>query len=240
MRRTLTCVITAASLGIVAIDMAVAADMPYRPQYQEPLISEPAPVYNWTGVYAGGNLGGAWGSLNVNDVATGATVSPNTSGFAGGAQIGFDYQFGPWVAGIRNVIDGTNLDGNLSYTGPTFAGTINSKVNWFDALTVRGGYLFQPNLLIYGQAGAAWTQWDIKFNSNTAGGGEISGSKTGWTVGAGLEWMFVPHWSTFVEYNFNGFGTFSNAVTTCNGATCGTFSGRANLQNVLVGVNYRF
>jgi opacity protein-like surface antigen len=37
-----------------------------------------------------------------------------------------------------------------------------------------------------------------------------------------------------------GFGTYSNAVTTCIGTTCGTFSGKADIQDVLVGVNYRF
>ena len=52
--------------------------------------------------------------------------------------------------------------------------------------------------------------------------------------------MFLPHWSAFLEYNYMGFGTFSNAVNTCLGATCGTFSGKADIQDVLIGVNYKF
>lgn len=227
--------------GLAAISQTVfAADLP-QAAYQPPPILSPTPVYNWTGFYVGGNFGGAWGNVDVTDVTTGATVSPNSSGFAGGGQFGFDYQMGPWVIGIRNLIDGTDLSKSATYSGPSFSGTVNGHTNWFDTLTGRVGYLVQPNLLLYGQGGAAWAQWDVTFN-NTLGTqvGEISGSKTGWTAGAGIEWMFVPHWSAFLEYNYMGFGTFSNAVTTCVAATCGTFSGNANLQNVLVGVNYKF
>jgi opacity protein-like surface antigen len=52
--------------------------------------------------------------------------------------------------------------------------------------------------------------------------------------------MFVPHWSVFLEYNFMGFGTRSAATTACVGATCANISAKADLQNVLVGVNYKF
>ena len=242
MRRKASMFIIAAGFGLAFSQMAFAADLS-RPAYQPPPppILAPTPVYNWTGFYVGGNLGGAWGNVEVTDVTKGATISPDSSGFAGGGQVGFDYQMGSWVVGIRNVIDGTNLSKSVTYAGPTFAGTINGNTNWFDALTGRVGYLVQPNLLVYAQGGAAWAQWNVTFN-NGAGVqvGELSGSKTGWTAGAGVEWMFVPHWSAFLEYNYMGFGTFSSAVATCIGATCGTFSGKADLQNVLVGVNYKF
>jgi hypothetical protein len=45
--------------------------------------------------------------------------------------------------------------------------------------------------------------------------GELTNDRTGWTVGGGAEWMFAPHWSVFAEYNFMGFGTRSEAFTTC-------------------------
>jgi outer membrane immunogenic protein len=37
--------------------------------------------------------------------------------------------------------------------------------------------------------------------------GQVSRNKTGWTAGGGAEWMFLPQWSGFAEYNFLGFGT---------------------------------
>jgi outer membrane immunogenic protein len=240
MYRITSALLAAMGLTIALSQMASAADLPMKPAYKAPPMLAPTPVYNWTGFYVGGNLGRAWGNLEVSDVTNGGTISPDASGFTGGGQFGYDYQMGPWVIGIRNLINGTNISKNLTYTSPNFSGTINSHVNWFDTLTARGGYLVQPNLLLYVQGGAAWTKWDVTFNNNGSQVGGISGSKTGWTAGGGVEWMFVPHWSAFLEYNYMGFGTYSNAVNTCIGATCGTFSGKADIQDVLVGVNYKF
>jgi outer membrane immunogenic protein len=238
LRKTSTFIIVL-GLSFALGQIASAADLPKR-EYKAPPMLAPTLVYNWTGFYVGGNVGGAWGNIEVTDVSTGGTVSPDGSGFTGGGQIGYDYQMGPWVIGIRNLIDGTSITKNLAYAGPTFAGTINSKAQWYDTLTGRVGYLVQPNLLFYVQGGGAWTHWDVTLNTGGAQVGQLSGTKTGWTAGGGVEWMFVPHWSTFLEYNYMGFGTFSNAVATCIGATCGTFSGKADIQNVLVGLNYKF
>jgi outer membrane immunogenic protein len=235
-------------LGTIALislaGTAVAADLPQRPAYMAPIMS-PVPVYNWTGFYVGGNIGGAWGTLDVTDVNTGATVSPNNSGFAGGGQIGYDYQIGPWVIGIRNLFDGTGISNGATISDGVFSGTVNSHLRWFDALTARGGYLVQPNLLLYAQGGAAWTSWTVDAITGAgASVGTISGgNRTGWTVGGGAEWMFMPHWSVFAEYNYMGFGTRSAASTVCVagvGCTTDTFSAKADLQNALIGVNYKF
>jgi outer membrane immunogenic protein len=106
---------------------------------------------------------------------------------------------GTWVVGIRNMFDRTSVSGSRSFFDPTLfsgAGTVDTKVRWFDALTARGGYLVQPDLLFYVQGGAAWTQAEATaFNSVGAQIGSVSGnSRTGWTAGGGVEWMFVPHW----------------------------------------------
>jgi len=236
--------IAAAGLSLVLGQMALAADLPQRPTYKAPPIMSPVPVYNWTGFYVGGNIGGAWGTLDVTDVNTGASASPNNGGFAGGGQIGFDYQMGQWLIGIRNIFDGTSISDGATLSGPLFSGTVNSKLRWFDALTGRVGYLVQPNLLLYGQGGAAWTSWNITANVNGVQVAEISGgNRTGWTVGGGVEWMFMPQWSAFLEYNYMGFGSRSAAGQIClAGVACttDTFSGKADLQTVLVGVNYKF
>ena len=152
----------AAAIGLAA-SQASAADLPRKaPAYSPP----PPPVASWTGCYIGGNVGGAWGNVDATDVNTGVSVSPNNSGFAGGGQIGCDYQMGPWVIGIRNMFDGTSLNKSTALSDPIvgFTGTIDSHVNWFDTLTGRGGYLVQPNLLLYAQGGAAWTQWKLNLS----------------------------------------------------------------------------
>jgi outer membrane immunogenic protein len=108
-------------------------------------------------------------------------------------------------------------------------------------LTARGGYLVAPNVLLYVQGGAAWTNTKVTFFDVNGGQvGELTNDRTGWTVGAGAEWMFAPHWSVFAEYNFMGFGTRSDAFTTCGVVNCAVLSARANMQDVLVGLNYKF
>ena len=244
MHRKSSAFILAAGLSLALGQMAFAADLPERPVYKAAPIMSPVPVYNWTGFYVGGNIGGAWGQVNATDVTTNASVSPNNTGFAGGFQVGYDWQAGPWVFGIRNLFDGTSINNGATISDPAvgFNGTVNSTLRWFDTLTARAGYLMQPNVLLYAQGGAAWTSWDINaINGNGTTVGTISGgNRTGWTVGGGAEWMFLPHWSTFLEYNYMGFGTRSETTTACVGGSCALISAKSDLQNVLVGVNYKF
>ena len=103
MRRTLLATLAIMMAGSVG---AIAADLPQRPSYKAaPVMVVPPPT--WTGCYIGGNLGGAFGSGNAS--TAGAEVSGNGSGFAGGGQVGCDYQFsGGFVVGIRELLDYTS------------------------------------------------------------------------------------------------------------------------------------
>src|SRR6202048_1599165 len=64
---------------------AVAADMPARTYTKAPVYTAPEAVYNWTGFYIGGHLGGAFAGSNSLEGSGGR--------FMGGVQGGFDYQF---------------------------------------------------------------------------------------------------------------------------------------------------
>jgi outer membrane immunogenic protein len=238
MRKCTLTLLAAAAVGLSASQVASAADLARKappPAYVPPA---PAP-YLWTGCYVGGNIGGAWANVDVSNVATGGSVSENNSGVAGGGQIGCDYQAGAWVFGFRDMFDATSLSKSTTFSTIPFTGTADSRTNWFDTLTVRGGYLVVPNVLLYAQGGAAWTNTHVTFfNGPGAQIGELSNDRTGWTVGAGAEWIFAPHWSVFAEYNFMGFGTRSAAFTACGGSC--VLSAKANIQDALVGVNYKF
>jgi len=233
MRRYSLAWLASGAVVLAASQLASAADLARRPPPAPAYVPPAPPAYLWTGCYVGGNIGGAWANFEVTNVATGGTVSTSNSGFAGGGQIGCDYQWNAWVFGFRNMLDGTSL----SSSGP-FADT---STHWFDTLTARGGYLITPNFLFYVQGGAAWTNTDVNFFDGAGVQvGSFSNNRTGWTVGTGAEWMFAPHWSVFAEYNFMGFGTRSEAFTACGAINCGVLSAKANLQDVLVGLNYKF
>jgi outer membrane immunogenic protein len=220
---------------------ASAADMRTR---AAPVVA-PAPVAynvsNWTGCYIGGNVGGAFGDASLNTI--GGEVSGNGSGFAGGGQVGCDYQFaGGWVIGFRNMFDWTSNDksGTIG-AGPLAGGVVNFNNRWFDTLTARIGYAVQPAWLLYFQGGAAWA--DTSTNITFAGVqiGQTSNTRTGWTIGGGVEWMFAPHWSAFLEGNYMDFGSNDGTAFTPVACKAGCpWSAKATEATVLVGVNYRF
>jgi len=71
-----------------------AADIPPRTYSKAPAYTAPQVVYNWTGFYIGGHLGGAFAGSD--------TLFGSDARFLGGVQGGFDYQFGTnWVIGAE-------------------------------------------------------------------------------------------------------------------------------------------
>jgi outer membrane immunogenic protein len=120
---------------------------------------------------------------------------------------------------------------------------VNFNNQWFDTLTGRLGYSWVPDWMIYFQGGAAWghTSTNVTLNSSQIGQG--SNTRTGWTIGGGVEWMFAPHWSAFLEGNYMDFGSPRAPQlllrTACAASGCG-FTAKATMSTVLVGVNYRF
>ena len=61
--------------------------------------------------------------------------------------------------------------------------------------------------------------------------------KDGWTVGAGLEYMFAQNWSAKAEYQYYDFDR-STFVAPVALAPFGSF--RNDVHTVKVGINYRF
>ena len=128
-------------------------------------------------------------------------------GVVGGAQVGYNYQFGQFVIGVETDFQGTSISGggnNASHsliTSPYDGGNdiwlpsaphgANTSLEWFGTVRGRVGYLFIPTLLIYGTGGFAYGQVDAFGFSNTA---------TGWTAGGGAEWLSAPNWSAKIEY----------------------------------------
>jgi outer membrane immunogenic protein len=238
MRRHSLILLAAATIGLAA-SQASAADLPRKaPAYVPP----PPPPVTWTGCYIGANIGGAFSHASLSGVA--GTVSSNGDGFAGGGQIGCDYQFtGGFVVGIRNMFDGTsNKRSGTIGVGPATGAVVNFNNQWFDTLTGRIGYSFQPAWLLYLQGGGAWAHTSTNVTFAGVQIGQTSRTGTGWTIGGGAEWMFAPHWSVFLEGNYMDFGSRSGTVvgtTFCVAPGCG-YSAKATETTVLVGVNYRF
>ena len=220
---------TAAIIAFAA--PALAADMPARTYTKAPVYTAPEAVYNWTGFYIGGNVGGAF--------ASGNSLEGNGGRFMGGVQGGADYQFATnWVIGVEAQYDWMTNNSNGGTVFP--AGTlVTANTNQLGSVTGRFGYTWGPTLL-YAKGGYAWRD-NNNIGVSFAGVPEAfttdGGHRDGYTVGAGLEYMFAPNWSAKLEYQYYNFGT--TTFTSGPAPIVGTHF-RDDEHTVKVGVNYRF
>jgi outer membrane immunogenic protein len=215
-------------LGLLLASIAGAAYAADLPAPGAPYTKAPAvvsPAINWSGFYIGAM--GGYASETGSD-------SLGIKGGFGGGTVGYNWQFGMLVAGIE--ADGAfgsvraSVTQNVTVAGVTASVTGTDKV---DALaTVRGrvGVAFEQ-VLLYGTGGFALV--DNKVSATTLGV-TISDSKTqtGWTAGAGVEWMFMPRWSLKAEYLYRRFDNLTIFGLQTNG-TLAVNSGQ-------VGVNFHF
>ena len=87
----------------------------------------PASVFSWTGFYVGLNAGGGWGKSDVTYVPPGLPFTavvpaysaigsgpPDSDGFTGGAQAGYDWQAGSAVFGIEGDYNAFDLRGSFT------------------------------------------------------------------------------------------------------------------------------
>jgi outer membrane immunogenic protein len=312
---------SAAALALTA-GAALAADLPSRkaePFLPPP--PPPPPLWTgfYAGLNAGYNWGTnqnanaaaltypnnytEWGPDYVNDgypivplqgvgLAQSGSIANTQSGFIGGGQIGYNYQYGSnIVLGVEADIQGTNtrgsgrtgganvIDSNNFYTYQdqvsSVGGTaLQAGVDWLGTVRGRVGYLFTPTLLTYVTGGFAYggayanvvqtgTAVGVQepygntygtFTQGYQGGGHANKVLTGYSVGGGLEWMFMPNWSLKAEAIYWNLG--NSSVTTASFAPAGYYYssdypmaasstiGRVNVNyqgvTARAGVNYHF
>ena len=220
-----------AAACIVFAAPAFAADLPARTYTKAPVYTAPEAVYNWTGFYIGGHIGGAFGGNN--------SLGGSNGQFLGGIQGGADYQFATnWVIGAEAQYSWLAGNGGTGTTFP-LGTTVTGNTNELGSVTGRLGYTWGPALL-YAKGGYAWR--DGVGVGASAGGVPVAFTtdgthRDGYTVGGGLEYMFAPNWSAKVEYQYYNFGS-PTFVTPVALAPFGNF--RDDEHTVKVGVNYRF
>lgn len=222
------------SVALVGFSMAsaFAADLPARTYTKAPAYAPPpAPIYNWTGFYLGAHVGGAFDGNSI--------FGNNDGRFLGGVQVGADYQFAPnWVVGIEGQYSWTDRS-SQSAAFSTGGFTISDRNSNLGSVTGRLGYTWGPALL-YAKGGVAFREGSNVSVIDTASGSplsySVSNDDVGYTVGAGLEYMFLPNWSAKVEYQYYNFG--KTDVTVPSAATVVSYD--HDIHTVKAGVNYRF
>jgi len=219
--------------------VASAADLPtpaYRPAYKAPIFS-PAPAYSWTGFYIGVHGGYGWSEFSGSDPT--GTGTGQAKGWLAGAQLGYNYQIGSFVigaAGEYSWADVKVVQDNPFGTG----GQASLKNDYFATLALRLGYAMD-RWLIYGKGGAAWTRdkWDVTDGIGGFANGNFN--RSGWLLGAGIEYGFWNNWSAKLEYNYLHFGSITEMLNTGGGlAVVGPATASLHTHLLKVGINYRF
>ena len=212
MRNSFLAFVTA---GVVSVGAASAADI--KPSYPVKAPAVAAPT--WAGFYVGPAFGWTFGSSEGD--YTGVVVPPappaamvfypfdlKPDGASLGGQLGYNLQYGGWVFGIEGDLNWI-VKAEERHWDPAGTGRYDEiELLWTAHGRGRFGYLFNQYLLYfaggvafagtrnghYGPIGAVGTLWSD------------SRTRTGYSLGGGIEAHLNAQWLVRAEYLHDHFG----------------------------------
>jgi iron complex outermembrane recepter protein len=232
-------------------------------------------AWTWAGPYLGGTIGYSAGKSNTDtafsDPASATELfatraSRELDGAIGGAQAGYNWLAGLFLAGV---------EGDLNYSGqraklnavcpgqicnPALIGVVgdpsvianfedSQKLEWFATLRARLGVTVTPDAIAYvtgglavGEVMTAGTVFGFDGNGNPVNTIVSShNTQAGWTVGGGIEGRLAGNWTAKIEYLYLDLGTVTTIPAPAPGATTAVaFNSRVTDNLLRVGVNYKF
>jgi len=220
--------LTAAS--ILALSGSVMAADLAAPPAAAPIA--PAAASTWDGPYIGVFGGYGWGTANVDATAFNAgTPSYSVSGFLLGVQGGYNFHLSDAiVAGVSADIAWDNGSGSATIGNAS----VSSQFNWTGSITGRVGYdagSFVPYVL----AGVAFLNNTATVTDGPTGTG--GATHTGYTVGAGVEFLLADNLSADIEYRYSNYGSQNYTSATFPGAS---IPASLSDNQIRIGLNYHF
>jgi len=238
-------------LGVVQAPWARAADPAAR--------IAPAPtVIDWSGGYLGleGSAGASFGTFGFGPTTVGGRPVPafrtgdatgrsdrgrEATTAVGGAFAGYNWQTGPWLAGVEADVFGSNLKRPVASTVPGFGtetvdpafSLVRVKADAFGAVRGRLGVAFERTLVYatFGLAGAEARFLAAYPDAATGAVDTAHRSRTylGFTLGAGVQFAVNEQISLGIDYRYNDLGTSGRFdLGTVPGAAGGPVSTRAS------------
>lgn len=219
-----------------------AADLDFEagPDFQ------PQGLADWTGFYAGGFAGFGWSDATATRLQGGTSFSAGhqTSGSADGTafglKAGYDLQYNAWVIGAEVDWTSVNASGSkddISPLGTSVTSTAHFEFQSIYSLTGKIGYTVTPDILVYAEAGAAWA--DVKYGltvpAATIVHDETTDTRSGYTVGGGVETRVDANWTLGFEYTYADFDeeTYSFANSSSD------YDVETDIHLAKLGLNYR-
>ncbi len=221
----------------LAMNGAQAADLPSRAMAPIP----PAfTAYNWTGFYVGAQVGYKWGSdrttefVTATGLASGFDRGFSPKGVIGGLHAGYNQQFGAMVVGVEADIEASGYRGGYTNVAPT--GT-RFRSDWQGSVRARLGVTPVDRMLVYVTGGVAFAQIRHSYFNGAISEG-FTQTRTGYTIGAGVEYAFTNNLTARVEYRYSDYGRFRNASLVAFPGF--TYRHDPSDHVVRVGVSYKF
>jgi opacity protein-like surface antigen len=204
---------------------------------------------NWDGLYFGLHWGYGIGSTQwaaprgYYAAASDVPATGDSDGLLGGAQIGYDQQYGALLVGIAGDVSAGRLLGQAACGATAGSGgsgdTCGNRTDLLASLTGRLGYAAGRSL-VYVKGGGAYTHTQMSVVNEVISPlppVASAANRYGWTVGAGVAYALDPNWSVNAEYAYYDFGRQTYASGT--GVNAGSFSVAQVQQVAKFGLNYR-
>ena len=225
----------------------------------------------WKGVYFGINVGfdktqaGTTVYPYPNPVQfvnlESQTLHPDPSGVIGGIGMGYNYQKDHLVLGLEWDISGAEVSSTIRQSpiiqnnGTPFAGSTTNgnyveaheKLRWLSTVRPRFGYA-TSHVLVYATGGGAFGHANYEANTNFKPTGDetypvtVGGTKVGYALGAGAEFLVWEHASVKTEYLYYDLGTQYSLVnpTTPNPPFQVGYNFETKGHIARIGVNFHF
>ncbi|RVC45454.1 MAG: porin family protein [Mesorhizobium sp.] len=203
-----------------------------------------ASTYNWSGAYVGAQAGYGWGKDDWTFLSFDNTgyyeVPAKPAGVLGGIYGGYNYQFDNGVvlgADADFTFAGLKKDGVRGhYIGSSIPDTFfsyGSKVDWTAALRGKVGYSVD-RFLPYFAGGLAVARQNV--NETQSLPFSHDATRTGWTLGLGLEYAATDNLVVRAEYRYSDFGKKLFQV----GGGWSPLEDRLSINDLRIGAAYKF
>lgn len=209
-------------------------------------------TYNWTGAYAGANIGVIWNNshLNANHdnfLTTTRTYSQdlNTDDVNPGLQFGYlQHLDSQWVVGGEADFTYPSLSEDFDFVDSRFGDFDKFKTHYDlqGSLRLRVGYAF-GRFLPFITSGVSFGSMSMSYTNEANQNYSKHTVQTGWVLGGGVEYGLSSNLSTRMEYLYTDYeGALNTGITDVVGVIDPNGSAHANMSNHVLraAVNYRF
>jgi outer membrane immunogenic protein len=224
-----------AAAFMVSAGAASAADIPVKaPAMKAP----PLAVADWSGFYIGGH--GGWGLGHYrgtyDDAGDFDPMDFRRSGWLGGGQIGYHWQFGRMVYGVE--ADATWTDFKTSVVDNE-NDLREFKTDFLGSVRFRSG-ITTNNFLLFTTIGIGYAHSKFTVFDDVPSPAVQKLNGWGLVTGFGGEWMFAPNWSLRGEYLYYDIRKRANMPGLTTDSEPTDFAKVDGFHVVRAAVNYRF